>query len=78
MASMNKIPRFMLIRGYGMGSGIHIVRAKVRARIGAIINMVVDDVSGCSGSLVNSLTASAIGCNRPCGPTMFGPLRSCM
>lgn len=44
-----------------MGSGIHIVRANVRAKIGATINIVIDDVNGWSGSLVNSFTASAIG-----------------
>lgn len=37
----------------------------MRARIGAIINIEIDDVSGRSGSFVNSLTASAIGCRRP-------------
>lgn len=78
MASINRIPRFMLIRGYGMGRGIHIVSANVRARMGAIINKVVEDVSGCKGSLINSFTASAIGCRSPYGPTMFGPFRSCM
>lgn len=78
IASINKIPRFMLIRGYGMGRGIHIVRASVRARIGAIINMVVEDARGCKGSLINSLTASAIGCKSPWGPTMLGPLRNCI
>ena len=55
----------MLMRGYGIGSGIHIVRASVRARIGAMTNMVIDDVRGRSGSFVKSLTASAIGCRRP-------------
>ena len=39
MASMNRIPRFMLISGYGMGRGIHMVKARVRARIGAMMNM---------------------------------------
>lgn len=68
----------MLINGCGIGSGIHIVRARVRARVGAIINKVRDDVSGCVGSLVNNLTASAIGCSRPYGPTMLGPFRSCI
>ena len=62
---MNSTPKFMLISGYGMGSGIHMVRARVRARIGAMINMDVDDVSGCSGSLRNSLRASVMGCSRP-------------
>lgn len=40
--------------------------------------MSFDDVAGRSGSLMNSLMASAIGCSSPYGPTMFGPLRSCM
>lgn len=48
-----------------MGKGIHIVRARVRARMGAIINIDVEDVSGRKGSLVNSFTASAIGCRSP-------------
>lgn len=78
MASMNKIPRFMLIKGYGMGRGIHIVKASVRARIGAMMNIVVEDARGCKGSLMNSFTASAIGCRSPWGPTMLGPLRSCV
>lgn len=61
-----------------MGSGIHIVSASVSARVGAIINRVGEDISGCSGSLVNSLIASAIGCNSPYGPTILGPFRSCI
>lgn len=61
MANMNSTPRFMLIRGCGMGRGVHIVRARVRARIGAIMNMEIEDVRGRRGSLVKSLTASAIG-----------------
>ena len=78
IASMNNTPRFMLMRGYGMRRGIHIVRARVKAKMGAMINMEVEDVAGCRGSLVNSLIASAIGWSRPCGPTMFGPFQSCM
>lgn len=62
---MNSMLRFILISGYGIGNGTHIIRAKVRARVGAIINRTIDDVSGCMGSLVNNLTASAIGCSRP-------------
>lgn len=61
-----------------MGSGIHRLRASVRDRVGARINRVVEEVSGRSGSLVNSFTASAKGCKIPYGPTIFGPLRSCM
>lgn len=65
IANINSTPRFILTRGYGIGRGTHIVRASVRARIGAIMNIVVDDVSGRKGSLVKSFIASAIGCRRP-------------
>lgn len=61
MANINNTPRFMLTRGYGIGSGTHIIRASANARIGAIINIAIEDVRGRSGSLVNSFTASAIG-----------------
>lgn len=61
-----------------MGRGIHMVRARVSASTGAMMNIVVEDVAGRRGSLVNSLIASAKGCKRPYGPTMFGPFRSCM
>lgn len=64
--------------GYGMGSGIHMVRASVRARFGAIMNINMEDVRGRRGSLVKSFTASAIGWSKPYGPTTFGPLRSCI
>lgn len=64
-ASINSMLKFMLISGCGMGNGAHIIRARVRARVGAIMNRIRDDVDGCMGSLVNNLTASAIGCSRP-------------
>lgn len=54
------------------------VSANVSASVGATINSSFEDVSGRRGSLVNNFTASANGCSKPCGPTMFGPLRSCM
>lgn len=65
IASINRTPRFMLMRGYGMGRGIHMVRARLRARIGARINIEIEDVAGRSGSLIKSLMASAIGWSRP-------------
>src|ERR1700675_2793382 len=34
--------------------------------------------SGMMSSLINSFTASAIGCSNPCGPTRMGPSRACM
>lgn len=61
VARINKIPMFMLMRGCGIGRGIHIVRARVRAKEGAIINKVIEDVKGLRGSLINSFMASANG-----------------
>lgn len=58
--------------------GIHIDSARLRARIGAVINSIEEDVRGRRGSLINSFMASANGCSSPNGPTTFGPLRSCM
>lgn len=78
VARMNRAPRFRLASGKGIGSGIHSDSARVRARVGAIINRDIDEESGRSGSLINSFIASAKGCRTPYGPTMFGPLRSCM
>lgn len=62
---MNNMLRFMLIRGYGVGSGIHIVRARARARTGAMVNISFEEVEGRIGSLMKSLIASAKGCRRP-------------
>lgn len=37
VARINKSPMFILINGYGSGSGIHITSAMVRASVGAIV-----------------------------------------
>lgn len=78
MASMNNTARFMLIRGYGIGSGIYIVSTKAKARIGEMMNIGMDDVAGHRGSLVNSFNASAIGWSKPYGPTTLGPFHNCI
>lgn len=78
VAKINNIPRLRLTSGWGMGSGIHKVRARKRDRVGAIMKSVVDVLSGRSGSLIKSFMASANGCKMPYGPIMLGPLRSCM
>lgn len=65
IANMNNTPKFILIRGYGMGRGIHIVRARLRAKIGAKMNIETEDVAGRNGSLIKSLIASAIGWSKP-------------
>lgn len=78
MARMKRTPRFRFTRGCGIGSGIHKLRARLRDRVGAIINRVVEVAKGRRGSLMNSFIASANGWRTPYGPTMFGPFRSCM
>lgn len=50
----------------------------VRARVGAAIYRVVVDTLGSRGSFVKSFIASAIGWSTPYGPTVLGPLRSCI
>lgn len=64
--------------GVGMGKGSHIIIAKVRARTGARINKIGEEVDGRIGSLIKSLMPSAIGWRRPRGPTILGPLRCCI
>lgn len=59
------MPRFRLIRGNGIGRGIHMDNASVRARLGAITYNVLEEVEGLIGSLMNSFTASANGCSVP-------------
>jgi len=61
VASVNRRPRLKLIRGYGMGRGLHIRRAMERARVGAITYRIVVDVVGSRGSFVKSFIASANG-----------------
>lgn len=78
VARINRAPRFRLASGKGIGSGIQRESARVRARVGAIMNRDTDEDRGRSGSLINSFIASANGWRTPYGPTMFGPLRSCI
>lgn len=39
MASISNTPKFMLISGYGISNGIHIIKASVRAKIDALIHV---------------------------------------
>ena len=78
VAIMKSRPRFILNSGCGMGSGVHISRAREKANAGAAVNMIGDDGVGRMGSLTSSLIPSAMGCSRPCGPIVFGPFRSCV
>ena len=45
--------------------GAHSIMARVSAKIGAAKNKNGDDVEGRTGSLINSLTPSAIGWSNP-------------
>lgn len=65
VARKNKIPRLRLISGWGIGRGIHRLKASVRDRVGAIINNVIDVVNGRMGSLMNNFMASANGWRIP-------------
>lgn len=78
MAKRKRRPKFRSVRENGRGRGIQIVSAKRRASMGVIRKRNGEEVDGRIGSLVNSLTPSATGCNSPNGPTMFGPFRACI
>lgn len=60
-ARMNKTPRFRSKRAKGRGIGAQRVNAKVSASIGVRRNNTGDEVEGRIGSLIKSLTPSAIG-----------------
>lgn len=60
-ARTNRIPRFKSVTGCGMGIGAHRVIARVSASMGVARNKKGDDVDGRIGSLMNSLTPSAMG-----------------
>lgn len=77
-ASRNITPRFISDSETGIGIGVQIIMARDKAIAGASRNRVWDEVEGRIGSLINSLTPSAIGWRRPTGPTMFGPFRCCI
>lgn len=53
--------RFKLEYGVGRGRGVHMIMAKVRARVGAKINKIWEDGAGRMGSLINNFTPSATG-----------------
>lgn len=62
---MKRIPRLISKVGWGIGIGAQSIIASVRASMGARMNNRGDEVEGRTGSLINSLTPSAIGCRRP-------------
>lgn len=60
-ASKNITPRFMSDKGMGIGIGVQMIIANDKAIVGANRNSICDEVEGRTGSLVKSLTPSAIG-----------------
>lgn len=58
---MKSTPRLRSVIGYGIGIGIQRVRARVRASIGVAKNRIGEDAYGRTGSLIKSLTPSAMG-----------------
>lgn len=78
IASRNSTPRFRSASENGMGRGVQMEIARVRASIGVRMNRIGEEVEGRTGSLMNSFTPSASGWRSPNGPTTFGPFRLCM
>lgn len=62
---IKSIPRFRSARECGRGMGAHRERASVRASIGVARKRNGEEVEGRMGSLMNSLTPSAMGCSSP-------------
>ena len=58
------------------GNKVQIDRIIIKAKQGAKINLIIWFLNGNTFSLVNNLTASAIGCNNPRKDTLLGPFRS--
>lgn len=61
MARIKRMLRFISENAMGMGNGVHIIIANVRAIVGARRNRICEDVDGRIGSLINSFTPSAMG-----------------
>lgn len=66
------------MRGYGIGIRPHKTKARIRNKNGEKKNRYGEAVDGFRVSFINSFRASANGCSRPYGPTIFGPLRNCI
>ncbi len=66
--AVNEVP-------HGMTAAIMIEGTSVMT--GAQKNTRRSALPGVNSSLKINFTASAIGCNKPCGPARFGPIRTC-
>ncbi len=77
MAIRNSRPALMLARATSgpKGTTAQAASAGMMVMMGPSTNRPLLAAVGMMISLVSSLSASAIGCNRPKGPTRFGPRR---
>ena len=66
------------IKGCGMGIRAQSTNASTRNKKGEKKKRYGEAVDGFKVSFINSFKASANGCNRPYGPTTFGPFRNCI
>lgn len=64
-ARTKRMLKLRSVIGCGRGIGVHRVRAKVRASVGARRNKIGEEVEGRTGSFINNLRPSAIGWRRP-------------
>lgn len=64
-ASTNKMLRLRSATGWGSGIGVQRAKEMVSASMGVTRNRSGDEDEGRTGSLMNSLTPSAMGCRRP-------------
>ena len=62
----------------GLGREIHMVKARLKAKIGSRISTETEDVAGHWASLINSLTASPIVGSRLYDPATFGHFQNCV
>ncbi len=67
---------FANVRVASKGITAHAAKAGAIANTGAITNKYIFDFAGKITSFSISFKPSAIGCNKPNGPTRFGPIRT--
>jgi hypothetical protein len=89
MAKVNRIPIFVSMPCIGIvnpsysmespkGMTAELMSAVTIAIQGPRIKSHLFAFAGMNSSFVNIFTASAIGCSKPRGPALLGPIRSCM
>jgi hypothetical protein len=65
----------LLYKSSPIGIIIQLIKLKTKIQTGANTKTQLFDLLGIISSFKNNFKASAIGCNKPQNPTIFGPLR---